>query len=66
MVDFNEDNRLENYLHDNVLRMKQRMDDLNASAEIISDIKNKVLTDQIIKYIAPHFYLSKNNELIAV
>jgi len=66
LVDFNEDNRLENYLHDNVLRMKQRMDDLNASAEIISDIKNKVLTDQIIKYIAPHFYLSKNNELIAV
>jgi len=46
--------------------MKQRMDDLNASAEIIANIKNKVLSEQIIKYIAPHFYLSKNNELIAI
>lgn len=66
LVDFNDDNKLEDFLHDNIIRMKQRMDNLNASAEIIADIKNKVLSEQIIKYIAPHFYLSKNNELIAV
>lgn len=66
LVDFNDENRLENYLGDSVLRMKKRMEDLKSSAEIISDIKNKVLSEQVIKYIAPHFYLSKNDELIAV
>jgi len=64
LVDFNEENRLENHLNDNVLRMKQRMDDLNASAEIIANIKNKVLSEQLLKHIAPHFYLNKNDQLI--
>jgi len=64
MADFIENNRLENFLHDSDWRMKRRMDNLKAAGEICLNIKNKSLEEQILKYIAPHFYLVKNEQLI--
>jgi len=64
MADFIENNRLENFLHDSDWKMKKRIDNLNAAGEICLNIKNKSLEEQILKYIAPHFYLIKNEQLI--
>lgn len=64
MADFIENNRLENFLHDSEWRMKRRMDNLKAAGEICFNIKNKSLEEQILKYIAPHFYLDRNEQLI--
>jgi len=64
MEDFMDDNKLEDYLNEHVTKMKRRMENLTASAEICYNIKNKILSEQIIKYIAPHFYLNKNDQLI--
>ena len=44
--------------------MKKRIYNLNAAGEICLNIKNKSLEEQILKYIAPHFYLIKNEQLI--
>ena len=64
MADFIENNRLENFLHDSDWRMKKRMDNLKSACEICYNIKNKFLSEQLIKHIAPHFYLNKNELLI--
>jgi len=64
MADFIENNRLENFLHDSDWRMKRRIDNLNAAGEICYNIKNKILSEQLIKHIAPHFYLNKNELMI--
>lgn len=66
LATFLDDNALENYLHDSKKRMQKRMCDINSAAYIIADIKNNNLAPQIIKYIAPHFYLTKPNELIEI
>jgi len=64
MADFIEENRLENFLHDSDWRMRRRMDDLKTAGEICYNIKNKILSEQLLKYIAPYFYLNKNDQLI--
>ncbi|ARF12522.1 zinc finger protein [Klosneuvirus KNV1] len=64
MADFIEENRLENFLHESDWRMRRRMDDLNVAGEICYNIKNKILSEQLLKHIAPHFYLNKNDQLI--
>ena len=62
------ENRLEQFCHEPYMKFKKRTDDMNAVAEIIATIKNNILSEQILKYIAPHFYLTKNDndELIDV
>lgn len=64
MADFMENNRLENYLDDSDWKMRRRMENLKASSEICFNIKNKSLEEQILKYIAPYFYLVKNEQLL--
>ncbi|ARF10004.1 hypothetical protein Indivirus_7_20 [Indivirus ILV1] len=43
-----------------------KMRKMKISAEIINEIKENHLSEQINKYIAPHFYLSKNNDELVV
>jgi hypothetical protein len=37
---------------------------LKSANEILKDIENKVLSEDILKYIAAHFYLTKSDELM--
>ena len=64
MEHFLENNKLENYLDEHISKMKKRMDNIKLASEICFIIKNKSLSEQILKYIAPHFYLPKNDQLI--
>lgn len=64
MAEFIEDNRLEKFLHDSEWRMKKRMTNLKSAGEICFNIKNKILSEQLLKHIAPYFYLNKNELLI--
>ena len=61
-----DENGLENYVTEFYMQLKKRTDDMQAVAEIIAIISNNSLSEQILKYIAPHFYLTKNDELVAV
>lgn len=61
---FFENNKLEDYLGDSIVRMKRRIDNLEKASEICFNIKNNTLSEQILKYIAPYFYLPKNDQLI--
>lgn len=61
-----DENGLENYVTESYMQLKKRTDDMQAVAEIITVISNNSLSEQILKYIAPHFYLTKNDELVAV
>lgn len=42
------------------------MKKMNISAEIINLIKDNVLSEQINKFIAPHFYLAKGGDNLLV
>lgn len=66
LAQFIDDNCLENYIHEPDVRFIKRTEDLQTTIKIIAEIKNKILAPKIIKYIAPHFYLPKNDELIEV
>lgn len=66
LSDYINDNGLENFVKESYIQLKRRADNMEATAEIIANIGNKTLADQILKYIAPHFYLTKNDELVAV
>jgi hypothetical protein len=61
-----DDNCLENFVTEPYMKFKKRTDNLQTVAEIITIISNETLAEQILKYIAPHFYLTKNDELVAV
>lgn len=61
-----DENGLENYCHENYTDFKKRTDDMETTIEIIASITNKILSPQIIKYIAPHFFLTKNDELVDI
>ena len=37
---------------------------MSSLTEIIKTINNKVLSQNINKYLAPHFYFDKNNGLV--
>jgi len=45
---------------------ERQMMKLKSGNEILKNIENRVLNDDILKYITPHFYLTKNDELIAI
>lgn len=61
-----DENGLEHYVSESYMKLKKRTDAMQAVAEIIADITNNILSEQILKFIAPHFYLTKgdNDELI--
>lgn len=61
---FIDENCLENFVNEPLIQFKKRTDGLQSTSEILFDISNNLLAPQIIKYIAPHFYLTKNDELI--
>ena len=64
MDTFLENNKLEDYLDEHVSKMRKRVANIEGASEICFIIKNKTLSEQILKYIAPHFYLAKNDQLI--
>jgi len=62
---FIDENCLENFIGiDTDMRFKKRIADLDTTSQIIYQVTNKYLAPEIIKYIAPHFSLTKNDELI--
>lgn len=64
MDQFLESNMLIDHLDDSDWVMKRRMDDISTAREICFLIKNKTFTDELLKYIAPYFYLNKTDNLI--
>ena len=51
------------YHNDSVRIAENKMMKLKSATEIIQNIEDKVLSDDILKYVAPHFYLNKADEL---
>jgi len=49
--------------NDKANEMEKKLSQQKLGNEIISQIENKVLSDEIIKYITPHFYLIRTDEL---
>jgi len=45
-------------------KLKIQIDKLNSAAKIRYNINNKFLVADVLKYIAPHFYLNKTDQLI--
>ena len=45
---------------------ERQMMKLMSGNEILKSIENRVLNDDILKYITPHFYLTKNDELVEI
>ena len=43
---------------------ERKMLKLKSATDILKSIEDKILSDEILKYIAPYFYLSKNSDLI--
>jgi len=51
-------------IHEMEWQLKERTDKINSAAKIHYNIINKFLAVNILKYIAPHFYVNKNDQLI--
>ena len=49
------------YNLNSVQEAERKMLKLKSSTEILKNIEDKILNDQILKYIAPHFYLNKTD-----
>ena len=52
------------YTLDSAKSAERKMMQLKISTDILKNIEDKLLSEEILKYVAPHFYLSKNDELI--
>ena len=50
------------YHSDSVRIAENKMMKLKSATEIIKNIEDKVLSEEILKYIAPHFYLNRTDE----
>ena len=62
-------NYVESYKVDHRISAKEaerQMMKLKSGMEIIKSIETKVLSEEILKYITPHFYLIKNDEFIDI
>lgn len=51
---------------DSLKNIETKMRKMNISAEIINLIKDNILSEQINKFIAPHFYLAKGGDNLLV
>ena len=54
------------YGPDSAREAERKMLKLKAGTEIIKSIDDKILNESILKYITPHFYLNKNDNMIDV
>ena len=43
---------------------ENKMLKLKSGTDILQSIEDNILGEAILKYIAPHFYLSKNGDLV--
>ena len=57
---------IDEYIHESAHKMKLHLDKFKSAGEIMCDINNKVLQEQILRYIAPYFYLNKNDDCLAI
>lgn len=57
---------IDEYIHESAHKMKEILDKFRTAGEIMCDINNKVLQEQMLKYIAPYFYLNKNDDLLDI
>ncbi|ARF11380.1 zinc finger protein [Klosneuvirus KNV1] len=55
---------LSSHTHEPKWKLKIISDKLNSAAKIRYNINNKFLAEDVLKYIAPHFYLNKTDQLI--
>ncbi|QKF94135.1 zinc finger C2H2-type protein [Fadolivirus algeromassiliense] len=53
-----------NYRFDSTSEAEKKMLKLKHATEINQQINDKVLSEEVLKYIAPHFYLIKTEEMI--
>jgi hypothetical protein len=53
-------------LEEEIKRVSKLLANLKGAVEIQKLIDDKILANDIIKYITPYFYLNKNDELIAI
>ena len=51
------------YSFDSARSAENKMMKLKFATEILKNIEDNILTDEILKYIAPHFYLTKNETM---
>lgn len=63
VIDYMHNSQLENYLHESNRKLKIRMEKLESATKILYNINNKFLAADVLKYIAPHFYLNKIDQL---
>ena len=52
------------YTNDLAREAERKMMKLKSATDILKNIEDKVLGDEILKYIAPHFYLDKMDNLL--
>lgn len=62
--DFILEDVVENYTGDYERRLQKHNEKLTACGQIQASIDSKSLSKSILKYIAPHFYLGKNDQLL--
>lgn len=58
------DNTADKFIHLTEYKLNQHAEKLNNCGQIIASIDNKSLSKSILKYIAPHFYLAKSEQLL--
>ena len=55
---------IENYTGNYEQRLQKHNEKLQICGNVLAIIDNKSLSKSIIRYIAPHFYLDKNDKLL--
>jgi len=60
------ENGAEKYIHLSEYMLNKHAEKLNSCGKILASIDNKSLSRLVLKYIAPHFYLAKPEQLIDV
>ena len=63
-VEYLDQHKLENYVDETETVIRRICDKINTCGKIIVTIDNKELSRLILKYIAPHFYLAKPDQLL--
>lgn len=64
VVDYLHNSNLEDYVKEPYYKYKLRVNKVETASKIHYDINNKFLSEEILKYITPHFYLNKIDQLI--
>ena len=59
LVEYNDENALENHLNDSIKKIKSKMENLTMSVQIIASVKNNELGPKLLQFIAPYFHITK-------